>query len=251
LKAQISSLEAVKKELEEKCLSMELVARENERLTETAAQFSKSAQEKENALVEKITSQELLLQERASKEEKNGIELAKLSSENMEIKVKLEQKISQLEAALLKNEEATKEKQTELDKMSKEKHILTEKCKKLEQLESENKALKMCCEHVERVEAEKKSLVEKFAQLEANQRNLELEETLQNTVWFLRMISFFISNFFFHVKCPKINLIFFFRSQGLRGKILCSLRKPDQWRKKLVGPSMIFKRQTLKRTSFY
>jgi hypothetical protein len=184
LKAHISSLEAAKKELEEKCLSLEQVARENETLTETATQLSKSAEEKQNALVEKITSLELLLREKASKEEQNGIELAKLGSENKEIKVKLEQKISHLEAALLKNEEATKEKQTELDKMSKEKHLLTEKCKKVEQLESENKALKMCCEHVERVEAEKKSLVEKCAQLETNQRNLELEETLQNTVCF-------------------------------------------------------------------
>jgi hypothetical protein len=189
LKAQISSLEAANKELEEKCSSLEKVARDNERLTETAAHFSKCAQEKENALVEKITSLELLLQERALKEERSGTELAKLSSENKEIKVRLEEKISQLEAALLKNEEATNEKQTELDKMFKEKQIFSEKCKKLEQLESENKALKMCCEHVERVEAEKKSLVEKCAQLEANQRNLELEETLQNTVCFLTIIT--------------------------------------------------------------
>lgn len=182
LKAQISSLEAIKKELEEKCLSLQQVARENERLTESATQFSKSADEKQNVLVEKITTLQQLLQEKTSKELINGKELEKLGSESKEIKARLEQKISQLEAALLKNEEATKEKQTELDKLFKENHLFTEKCKKLEQLESENKALKMCCEHLERVEAEKKSLVDKCAQLEGNQRNLELEETLQNTV---------------------------------------------------------------------
>ncbi|XP_059476920.1 golgin subfamily A member 1-like isoform X2 [Neocloeon triangulifer] len=182
LKDQVSSLEAAKKELEGRCSSLEKTASECERLKEKISEVEKVASETQKSLESKIQEVEKASKEREANEKRKSAELVKVSREIREEKSKLEKKVAELESETQKSVTLTKEKEAELEKAIKENQALVEKCKKLEELESEVKALKMCCEHVGRVEAEKKALEEKCASLETNQRNLELEETLQNTI---------------------------------------------------------------------